>query len=262
MASDDGHAVTAPVYLQATAFTHEGAVRARNEDTIAVGDLITSAPMAQPIVLEHALAGPIICLVADGMGGHAAGEVASRTVAEHLCRRAAEAVDEAGVAALLRAADAELFARMQEQPSWRGMGTTVAGLGVAPGRVMAFNVGDSRVYRIEEGRLLQLSTDDTPGPKLADGRTAALTSNLITQCLGGGHHPAGIEPHVVSESLEDGARYLICSDGLTDLVDRPMLEALLAPDDAASAIALFEAAMAQGGTDNISLILLELRRPA
>ena len=86
------------------------------------------------------------------MGGHAAGEVASRSVAEHLCRRAAGAVDEAGLAALLRAADAELFALMQEQPAWRGMGTTVAGLSVAPERVMAFNVGDSRVYRIDGRR--------------------------------------------------------------------------------------------------------------
>jgi serine/threonine protein phosphatase PrpC len=125
---------------------------------------------------------------------------------------------------------------------------------------MAFNVGDSRVYRIEGGALVQLSTDDTPGPKLADGRTAALTSNLITQTLGGAHHLAGIEPHVVSESLVDGARYLICSDGLTDLLDRPTLEALLARNDEASAKALFEAAMARGGTDNISLILLRLRR--
>ncbi|MCE3249364.1 MAG: serine/threonine protein phosphatase [Geminicoccaceae bacterium] len=250
----------APLHLRATAFTHQGAVRPQNEDTIAIGDWITSEPMARPLVLERAVAGPIIGLVADGMGGHAAGEVASRAVAEHLCRRAAGAVDEAGLAALLRAADAELFALMQEQPAWRGMGTTVAGLSVAPERVMAFNVGDSRVYRIDAGTLVQLSTDDTPGPKLADGRTAALTSNLITQTLGGAHHLAGIEPHLVSAPLVDGARYLICSDGLTDLLDRQTIEALLARDDEASATALFEAAMARGGSDNISLILLRLRR--
>jgi serine/threonine protein phosphatase PrpC len=248
------------VHLRAAAFTHQGAVRAHNEDTIAVADWITSEPMAQPLVLAHAVGAAVICLVADGMGGHAAGEVASRSVAEHLCRRAAGAVDEAGLAALLRAADAELFALMQEQPAWRGMGTTVAGLSVAPERVMAFNVGDSRVYRIDAGTLVQLSTDDTPGPKLADGRTAALTSNLITQTLGGAHHLAGIEPHLVSAPLEDGARYLICSDGLTDLLDRQTIERLLASDDEASAEALFGAAMARGGTDNVSLILLRLQQ--
>jgi serine/threonine protein phosphatase PrpC len=252
----------APVRLHATAFTHQGAVRVANEDTIAVGDWITSEPMAAPVVLEHTVAAPLICLVADGMGGHAAGEVASRTVAEHLARRAAEAVDEAALAALLRDADAELFALMQEQPAWRGMGTTVAGISVGPKRVMAFNVGDSRVYRIDEGALVQLSTDDTPGPKLADGRTAAMTSNLVTQSLGGAYQPAGIEPHVVSEPLANGARYLICSDGLTDLVDRTAIEETIDRDDIASAQALFEGAMAQGGDDNISLILLRIRQDA
>ena len=252
----------APVRLHATAFTHQGAVRAANEDTIAVGDWITSEPMAAPVVLEHTVAAPLICLVADGMGGHAAGEVASRAVAEHLSRRAAAAVDEVTLAALLRDADADLFALMQEQPAWRGMGTTVAGISVGPERVMAFNIGDSRVYRIEGGALVQLSTDDTPGPKLADGRTAAMTSNLITQSLGGAYHPGGIEPHVLSEPCENGARYLICSDGLSDVVDRTAIEEMLDRDDEAAAQALFEAAMARGGDDNVSLLLLRLQQDA
>src|SRR5687767_13653694 len=136
----------APVRLRAAAFTHLGAVRLSNEDSIAVGGWITSEPMTAPVVLEHEVAAGLICLVADGMGGHAAGEIASRAVAEHLSRRAAEATDEAALAALLRDADAELFALMREQPAWRGMGTTVAGIGITPARALAFNVGDSRVY--------------------------------------------------------------------------------------------------------------------
>ena len=248
------------VRLRATAFTHRGAVRAGNEDTIAVGDWIRRLPMAAPAVLEHEVAAPVICLVADGMGGHAAGEVASRTVAEHLSRRAAEATDESAMVRLLYEANAELFALMEESPVWTGMGTTVAGLVVAPSGVLVFNVGDSRVYRIEDGALVQVSTDDTPGPKLADGRTAATTSNLVTQSLGGAHELAGIDPHVLSEPFEDGARYLICSDGLTDLLDRTTMEELLERDDVTSAQALFEAAMARGGGDNISLILMRLER--
>jgi PPM family protein phosphatase len=250
----------APVQLHATAFTHKGAVRFSNEDTIAVADWITSEPMAAPVLLEHEVTAPLICLVADGMGGHAAGEVASRAVAEHLSARAAEAVDEAALAAVLRDADAELFALMQERPARRGMGTTVAGISVAPELVLGFNVGDSRVYRIGDGRLVQLSTDDTPGPKLADGRTAAMTSNLVTQSLGGAYQLAGIDPHVLSQPLEHGARYLICSDGLSDLLERTAIEALLDTDDHGSIRALFEAAMARGGGDNISLILVRLER--
>lgn len=250
----------APVRLDATAFTHQGAVRASNEDTIAVGDWIESAPMAAPVVLKHAA--PSICLVADGMGGHAAGEVASRTVAERLSRRAADATDEVRVARLLHEANDELFGLMQESPVWYGMGTTVAGVAVAPSGVTVFNVGDSRVYRIEAGGLVQLSTDDTPGPKLPDGRTALYRSSIISQVLGGyGPDRPGerIVPHVLSEPLVDGARYLICSDGLTDLLDKTAIEQLLADADQTSAQALFEAAMARGGDDNISLILLRLQ---
>ena len=102
-----------------------------------------------------------------------------------------------------------------------------------------------------------------PGPKLPDGRTAVYTSSIITQVLGGYRPDAReepIAPHVLSEPLADGARYLICSDGLTDLLERAAIEALLDDDDQASAAALFEAAMAQGGDDNVSLILLRLRR--
>jgi serine/threonine protein phosphatase PrpC len=250
----------ASVRLRAAAFTHQGAVRADNEDTIAVRDWIKRLPMKAPVMLEHEVATPLICLVADGMGGHAAGEVASRTVAEHLSRRVAEAADVATLAQLLHDANAELFALMQESPVWAGMGTTVAGMVVAPSGILVFNVGDSRVYRIERDGLVQLSTDDTPGLKLADGRTAAMTSNLVTQSLGGAYQLAGIDPHVLSEPLEDGARYLICSDGLSDLLERRAMEGLLGDDDAASARALFEAAMARGGEDNISLILLRLER--
>ncbi|MGH6919334.1 MAG: PP2C family protein-serine/threonine phosphatase [Geminicoccaceae bacterium] len=221
--------------------------------------------MAEPEIFEHTLGLPLICLVADGMSGHAAGEVASRSVAEHLARRAVEATDEAAMAQLLLEANDELFALMDRRPAWYGMGTTVAGVAVAPSGEVGFNVGDSRVYRIEARALVQLSTDDTPGPKLPDGRTAVHTSSIISQVLGGyGPDQPGeqVVPHVLSEPLSDRARYLICSDGLTDLLERAAIEALLDDDDQASATALFEAAMARGGDDNVSLILLRLRRGA
>lgn len=249
------------MHVRATALTHQGAVRASNQDTVAVGDWIASEPMTAPLVFDHRLDEPLICLVADGMGGHPAGEVASRVVAEHLSRRSAEATDEAALAALLRDADAELFAMMRERPVWRGMGTTIAGIGITPRGLIVFNVGDSRVYRIDDGGLIQLSTDDTPGPKLPDGRTALYTSSIITRVLGG-YAPEKpgerIVPHVLSEPLVDDSRYLICSDGLTDRVDRATIEKSLAPDDRTSARALFEAAMTRGGDDNISLILLRI----
>jgi serine/threonine protein phosphatase PrpC len=252
--------MTAPVHLRATAFTHQGAVRAANEDCIAIGDWVTSEPMAAPLVLERAIGAPLIAVVADGMGGHAAGEVASRIAAERLAALASRVGDEAGLANLLRDVNAELFEAMREQPRLRGMGTTVAGVSIAPAGTLVFNVGDSRVYRIAEGALEQLSTDDTPGPKLADGRTAAMTSHLITQSLGGAYEEVGIVPHLLSVPPAARERYLLCSDGLSDLLTRDEIEAELAADNQSSVQALFEAAMARGGRDNISIIMLDLRR--
>jgi serine/threonine protein phosphatase PrpC len=252
--------MTAPVHLRATAFTHQGAVRAGNEDCIAISDWVMSEPMAAPLVLERATGAPLIAVVADGMGGHAAGEVASRIAAERLAALASRVGDEAGLANLLRDVNAELFEAMREQPRLRGMGTTVAGVSIAPAGTLVFNVGDSRVYRIAEGALVQLSTDDTPGPKLADGRTAAMTSHLITQSLGGAYEEVGIEPHLLSAPLAPRERYLLCSDGLSDLLTRDEIEAELAADNQSSVQALFEAAMARGGRDNISIIMLDLRR--
>jgi serine/threonine protein phosphatase PrpC len=247
--------------LRATAFTHQGAVRAANEDTIAVGDWVMSAPMAAPQSFELELARPVICLVADGLGGHAAGEVASRLVAERLVEQASRATDPTALAKLLADVNTELFGLMRARPALGGMGTTVAGVALSPASSLVFNVGDSRVYGIDEhGRLQQLSTDDTPGPKLADGRTAAMTSNLITQTLGGAYQASAIEPHLLALPPAARERYLICSDGLTDLLRLDALEARLAEDDRASIQALFQAAMAAGGTDNVSIVMLDLRR--
>jgi serine/threonine protein phosphatase PrpC len=243
--------------LRATAFTHVGAVRTRNEDSIAVGDWVMSQSMDQPMTLERTVPRPMVCLVADGLGGHAGGDVASRFVAECLAGRAAEAADAAALAGLLRAVDQALLAMMRERPALHGMGSTVAGLHVAPSGLAVFNVGDSRVWRIASTGLVQLSTDDTPGPKLGDGRTAACTTALLTQSLGGWHDPDGITPHVLSVPL--AGRYLICSDGLSDLVDPEAIAAHVGDDDVASVTALFEAAMAAGGGDNISIVLARVR---
>jgi serine/threonine protein phosphatase PrpC len=243
--------------LTATAFTHVGAVRTRNEDTVAVDDWVTSQSMDQPMTMQRIVLAPMVCLVADGLGGHAGGDVASRFVAECLAERAAEATDANSLKDLLRAVDQALFATMRERPALHGMGTTVAGLHVATSGLAVFNVGDSRVYRVEPTGLTQLSTDDTPGPKLADGRTAAHTTPLLTQSLGGWHEPEGLAPHVLSVPIE--GRYLICSDGLSDRLDPEAIAGHIGDDDAASVSALFEAAMAAGGDDNISIVLVRLR---
>lgn len=243
--------------LVATAITHDGLVRVHNEDTIGVDDWIGTRSMERPEVVERAVDRPILCLVADGLGGHAAGEVASRFVVERLVARATEAEDEATMEVLIRRVGEELVEHGRDEAAQSGMGTTLAGLSVTPGGVITFNVGDSRVYELGE-RLVQLSTDDTPGPKLEDGRTAAFTTPVITQALGGGFFAATIEPHVEAYPLRPGARYMLCSDGLSDRLPHECLQALIEDDDRRTVEALLEAALEAGAPDNVSIVLVRI----
>jgi serine/threonine protein phosphatase PrpC len=227
-----------------TAFTHRGRVRATNQDAIVVGSWVSDPEMAEPRLFTHALREPLVCAVADGMGGHRAGEVASREVA----RRLAGARLIETPAAALRAINFELYRAMDTDRRLLGMGTTVVGIALSS-RLVWFNVGDSRLYRAVSG-LVQISIDDTPpGPR--DG--------TLTQTLGGMWPPGeDIAPHVGEERLAAPARYLLCSDGLTDMLDDAAIAACLACSDAEAVAGLFDAAMCAGGRDNISIVLVSV----
>jgi len=234
-----------------TAFTHRGRVRAGNEDTIAVGDWISQPEMEAPRQWRHALCAPLVCAVADGLGGHRAGEVASRHVARRLAEEQQKLNDARSVAAALAAIDAELYRAMTEDQNLLGMGTTVVGLALWP-RLVWFNVGDSRLYRQYGGRLWQMSIDDVPaGPRLG----------LLTQSLGGAPSPRPVAPHVGEEQLAP-ARFLLCSDGLTDMLAVEDMEECVALADLDATMRLFERAMRAGGTDNISIVLVSVEAHA
>ena len=139
---------------------------------------------------------------------------------------------------------------MRADHSLLGMGTTVAGLMLAPGRAVWFNVGDSRLYRCRDGRIEQLSVDDVPpGPR----------SGLITQTLGGAPVFVPIAPHIGGQELMLPSRFLLCSDGLTDMLPDDEIERALAESDEDAVRALFAAAMQAGGVDNISVIVVSVR---
>jgi serine/threonine protein phosphatase PrpC len=246
--------MSAALQARVTAFTHQGAVRDQNEDTIAVGSWVRNAPMDAPRQTVHEIGGLLLCLVADGMGGYAAGEEASRRAAFRLVEVVPEVADESGITVLLRQVNGEIFDVMRENPQWLGMGTTVVGMVLRTDGIIWFNLGDSRLYRYRDGFLRQLSLDDVPDP-YAEGQQR---SHRITQALGGA--PAFIEvtPHTGTEPLVPGWRYLLCSDGLTDMLDVATIEAMMAEDDVATVTALFERAMAAGGEDNMSIILVRI----
>lgn len=245
-----------------TVLTHQGQVRSANEDAITVASFVRSGSMTVPVELAVPLLDPVVCLVADGMGGHTSGEVASG----HVARRLADVVpfleDESAVAAALEAVNEELFDLMDRDPALRGMGSTVVGFRLSPQSFLHFNVGDSRLYRFDGEYLVQMSTDDNPGARQVDefGRPVEVTTSVVTQALGAADERLAILPHVAADPVSGDERWLLCSDGLSGPVSIDEMEgALRAPGSDSSAVSeLFRLAMAAGGPDNISIVLVRL----
>ena len=207
--------------------------------------------------------------VADGMGGHAAGEVASGIVVDTLRGLSGRAVlvrDD--VATALADANEQMLRSVARHPEQRGMGTTAAGLAVVAAGGSAhwvvFNVGDSRVYRYVDGRLQLVTVDHSEVRELVDAGliTEAEAArhplrNVVTRSLGSDSMPAVdlwvFPPHV-------GERFLICSDGLNGELGDDQIATLLGdhedPHDAA--VALVDAAVAAGGRDNVTVVVVAL----
>ena len=207
--------------------------------------------------------GPRLFAVCDGMGGHSAGEVASLYVARALAADAKSLADVSVIMQRLVALNDELFDKAEREPATCGMGTTVAGLLLCPDRTFFFNVGDSRIYRLQNGYLRQLSVDDSRSLLLEEEPHFGCTrenwpgSSAISQAIGGALERIGITPHVGCETLYPASRYLICSDGLTDLIDIDSMEACLrSADDLTAVNELLMAALNNGGADNVSIILI------
>ncbi len=241
-------------YVAVTALTHEGLVREHNEDSIVVGPWTTCATVTQtPETLFFPLDDPLLVAVADGLGGHSAGEVASTVVVQELARCCHALHDEASLRAALDQCNQAIYAAAEREPSWVGMGTTVAGLVVNDDSVHVFNVGDSRVYTLDDGELSQLSVDDNP--PLAPGQTH---TSVLTQTMGGHPGRAKIDAHVSTRERGGESRYLICTDGLSDVVGADAIADVLDSSRGGQAVyQLWRAAIDAGGPDNITILTVE-----
>jgi len=199
---------------------------------------------------------PVACLVADGLGGHAQGDRASRLTAATITDAASTFHDAGAVVEAVHAANDAVYEEMAHAGPWSGMGSTVVVLVIAGGDVICVNVGDSRCFLLRDDALVQLSSDDSPMPSV--GSAAATT--VVTQTLGGRHARAAVAPHVYRTAVCPGDRFLLCSDGLTDVVpvDRIEAELVKAADGTAAVEALLRAALDAGGPDNISILVAAL----
>ena len=208
---------------------------------------------------------PFCIAVADGMGGHKAGERASALCCEYL--EAMEVGSEEQLQQTLCKINGIIFRESRQDPDLSGMGTTVAGMAFIEEGVFAFNVGDSRVYRVQDKFLNKITKDDTSAQALEDagiweqGEVRPVTSHSLVQALGGSMEPREISPNTYPCNLKNRATYLLCTDGLTDMLGLDGMEETLGsgtPDLIVNA--LFDGAMEAGGRDNITIVYLQVER--
>lgn len=230
--------------MEVGAKTDKGKVREQNEDTFGYRDTLF--------------------VIADGMGGHQAGEVASAIAVETVL---AVEMDADPVASLRRAvlsANSAILEEMAKNESFSGMGTTVAILLLKTDQAFVSHLGDSRIYQLTEGNLVQLTDDHSFVAELI--KNGSITEeeakihpqrNVLTRALGTEGY---LEFEVNSFTTHSGDKFLLCSDGLTGIVDEKIIKEILMSEKTPQIIAdqLVEQANKDGGTDNISVIVIEV----
>lgn len=232
--------------------THVGLVRENNEDALLVRE-------------------PFLFAIADGMGGYAAGEIASRAtikafdVATYELRHEGESTDiVSDLVAAFAKANEHVFKMAENNHEFTGMGTTLTALCLPDYKKGYFaHVGDSRLYLFREGVLRQLTDDHTfvadlqkQGKITAEEAFVHPQRNLLLAAM-------GVEASVAVDSgevsLQEGDRLLLCTDGLSDMLSTLEITRIMTETDIeATADALLEKSLAQGGRDNISLILIDI----
>jgi len=207
-----------------------------------------------------------VFVICDGMGGHASGAVASQlavtTIGDSLGAGDVEVGPDAPeplVLAIL-AANQAVYSRSQSDPQCHGMGTTVVGLRFADDRVHVCHIGDSRIYLLRGGELLQITRDHSLINLYADhpdlvGKLGPAHSNIIVRAVGL-HEFVEVDHKVIT--VEDGDLYLLCSDGLIDMTEDWMVREMLTAGETVdeTVATLIRAANSNGGADNVSVILV------
>lgn len=241
-----------PAERQVWACSHVGRVRAVNEDGCLIGQWRSRGAIAQ--WAGTLPAGKGWAVIADGMGGHDAGEVASRVVLDTFQDLILGATSRSDIAQLLEAANLNLFEAMYSHEGRPGMGATVVGLLLLGPTAVIFNIGDSRAYRMDRAGFAQLSRDDNIGVR---GRR----THIVTQSLGGTLNRQPLLPHIDETPLSPDATILLCSDGLTDMLGDREIAGILLRNSGDPAQRLVAAALDAGGRDNVTVVVVGPAHP-
>jgi len=239
---------SAVIHYSAAAVTDRGRKRTANEDAFGFS-------------VEHG-----VYVVCDGMGGAAAGEIASSLAVDEMMRLLASGEEVAPTLAAAEeavlSANQAIYSRSQRNPRLNGMGTTMVVLVADESQIRVLNVGDSRAYRLRNRCLEQLTLDHSlveeqvrAGRMTASQAARSPLKNVITRALG---TQSRVTSDVFEMEAEPGDLYLLCSDGLTRELDGPRMEAILSDDLSLEELcdSLVKAANKAGGHDNITCILV------
>jgi PPM family protein phosphatase len=259
--------------------TDLGRTRDHNEDTFLVADLSTGNASLQPEVRNHEI-GPrgSLFMVADGMGGAAAGELASAMAADHIYQHMVNTWAKENASSpeqfafrmkeAVELANEQLYSYAREHPEVRGMGTTVTAAGVFGSDLYLAQIGDSRAYLVRGHQAIQLTKDQSLMQRLVDA--GELTEdeaeqserrNIILQALG---PDPRVKVDLTYQSIRRGDTLILCSDGLSGLVRRDEFAELAGkyPDPQALCAALIDLANERGGPDNITVVTARFDGPA
>lgn len=244
--------------LEIHAVNDIGCSRTNNEDMMSVGGiLLRDASLELPVEIDNESDSYFYILVSDGMGGHEKGEEASELLLKCISDsfmdgRISPENAEDSLRELVAEVSLTLNRRGIEENQEHILGCTLTGVIWIGAKAYLVNAGDSRTYRLRSGILKQLTTDDTERGITGDENA----SKLLLNAIGGGSH-GRLTVEDITDRIMEGDTILVCSDGLTDMVDDEGIEELLCNKER-PAESLVETANRNGGADNISVIVAHL----
>ena len=240
-----------------TAASKVGCVRSQNEDMVLLGShFVRNDAFSTRVDLTNS--DRYLMAVADGMGGHNRGDVASSDALHNLefyfhdmhTGLSSESLKDK-FEDWLDSINNIIDSKGRSDEQYKGMGTTLVGLAFYEGKFYTLNCGDSRLYRFRDGDLTQLTSDHSLSNMLGSSQH----SNVITNCIGGGATSSFIDFVNITDDIKEGDVYMLCSDGLTDMLPDSIIYTLLA--EGSDANTLCDAAVAAGGLDNVSCCVLQ-----
>lgn len=239
----------------------KGCVRTNNEDMVLIsGEMYRDVADTFSAVVQSN--GRFMAAVADGMGGHNAGEIASEITLrafDNFIIGLPDGLPDSDfrheVDLIIKKIHCDLIEYGISNAGCDGLGTTLVAWLTYGNRIYLINSGDSRVYRMRNGFLCLLTSDHSEQNRNNDPN---LPSNLIYNCLGGGGYSAFADIVDISSKVFNGDIFLLCSDGISDMLSDDEIEKILSGDD--NADCLIEAAKKAGGKDNASAVVLKINK--